>query len=334
MKALRLLSIYERLCQGSVIQKKNEGERFLVHTKTIQRDIEDLRMFLVEEYPDEKEAGIIYDRQKGGYRLKRDQHTWLTNEEVLLMAKILLESRACPRTEINQLLSKLILQCEPKEQKRIKKYINNEHFHYIDLQHGTQLKNRLWDINSAVYEHRTVTLEYQRPQNKEVVRRVVEPYGIMFSEYYFYLIAYIKDSNFAFPAVYRLDRIVNYQINDECFTIPDRERFEEGEFRKRVQFMRSGPIIRIRFRFWGQSLEAVLDRLSTARVLEQEGKTAVVEVEVFGTGIKMWLLSQAQFLEVISPDWFRAEMQQTIRDMLSIYEDSGVMKSREGDLIE
>jgi len=98
--------------------------------------------------------------------------------------------------------------------------------------------------------------------------------------------------------------------------------------------MRSGPIIRIRFRFWGQSLEAVLDRLSTARVLEQEGKTAVVEVEVFGTGIKMWLLSQAQFLEVISPDWFRAEMQQTIRDMLSIYEDSGVMKSREGDLIE
>lgn len=50
----------------------------------------------------------------------------------------------------NLLGSKLILQCEPNEQKKIKKYISNEHFHYLELQHGIQLKNRLWNLNSAV----------------------------------------------------------------------------------------------------------------------------------------------------------------------------------------
>ena len=70
---------------------------------------------------------------------------------------------------------------------------------------------------------------------------------IMFSEYYFFLTAFIDDKdearnafdviNDSFPTIYRIDRIKKLSVLDERFRIPYSSRFEEGEFRKRVQFI-------------------------------------------------------------------------------------------------
>ena len=38
----------------------------------------------------------------------------------------------------------------------------------------------------------------------------------------------------------KIDRIRSFQVLDEHFYVPYRDRFEEGEFRKRVQFMYGG----------------------------------------------------------------------------------------------
>lgn len=106
-------------------------------------------------------------------------------------------------------------------------------------------------------------------------------------------------------------------ITNLHFRIPDANRFEEGEFRKKVQFMRAGKLVRVIFRFWGPLLD-------TVHVLGWEGDKAVVEAEVFGDGIKMWLLSQAEFLEVIKPDDFREEMKDTLSRMLNNYGEIGM----------
>ena len=131
----------------------------------------------------------------------------------------------------------------------------------------------------------------------------------MFSEYYFYLAAFLDDkSGFEnpddlFPTIYRIDRIKSYQILDEHFKLPYKDRFQEGEFRKRVQFMYGGKLETIRFRYTGPSLEAVLDRLPTAKVVTQDESGWVIEAEVFGKGIEMWLRSQGEYVQLISkPD--------------------------------
>ena len=38
-------------------------------------------------------------------------------------------------------------------------------------------------------------------------------------------------------------------------------RFQDGEFRKRIQFMQTGMLVKIKFYYNGPSLEAVLDRV-------------------------------------------------------------------------
>ena len=59
---------------------------------------------------------------------------------------------------------------------------------------------------------------------------------------------------------------------EETFEIPYRDRFKEGEFRKRIQFMYGGRLRSIRFIYKGSSVEAVLDRLQQHRLSQRDQK--------------------------------------------------------------
>lgn len=80
-----------------------------------------------------------------------------------------------------------------------------------------------------------------------------------------------------------------------------------------------GKLQKVRFEFSGPSVQAVLDRLPTAKIIESYGKTYLIEAEVFGDGIKMYLLSQGSWVKVISPLNLVEEMGEEIRKMYDIY---------------
>ena len=132
--------------------------------------------------------------------------------------------------------------------------------------------------------------------------------AIMFSEYYFYMAAFIEDEavrkdfdviNDSFPTIYRIDRIKKLRVLEERFHIPYTDRFEEGEFRKRIQFMLGGKMQKVKFVYSGIDIDAILDRLPTAKILSEEDGKYVVEAEVFGKGIDMWMRSQGDLVEII-----------------------------------
>lgn len=67
----RLLMLYTRLLKGEVVRKSEEAERYMVHERTIQRDLEDIRAFLDAEYREGSGTTLIYDHAEKGYRLKQ-----------------------------------------------------------------------------------------------------------------------------------------------------------------------------------------------------------------------------------------------------------------------
>ena len=75
-------------------------------------------------------------------------------------------------------------------------------------------------------------------------------------------------------AYMNLDWWKNYndEILNEHFLVPYADRFQEGEFRKRIQFMFGGELRTIKFLYKGLSIEAVLDRFPTAEVLNHDDK--------------------------------------------------------------
>ena len=298
----RILSLYSRLQKGDVIRKREEAQRFCVTEKSIQRDIDTLRAFL-----ESKHAGqtVVYDKRLSGYRMDTETGK-LSNSEILAVCKILLESRAFTEAELDPILNKLVACCTPAQNlKAVQELIGNERFHYVPPHHGQKFVDKLWALGEAIRDHRVLEMDYTGPGGTPKHRRV-QPVGILFSEYYFYLAAFIegidKKEHFAnpedrSPTIYRVDRIARFTVTKDRFAIPYRDRFQEGEMRKRIQFMYGGRLERIRFKYTGPSIEAVLDRLPTAEIVEQDGEGWTVEAEVFGKGIEMWLRSQGEYIE-------------------------------------
>ena len=142
----------------------------------------------------------------------------------------------------------------------------------------------------------------------------------MFSEYYFYLIAY-DDSEPEKAKYFRIDRIKHIRENREFFKDDKKYRFNEGNFRKKNQFMFPGEVVRIEFEFTGLSVQAVLDRIPTARVIRKKGRTSVISAEVnYGRGLLMYLLSQGSWIKVLSPQMLIDDMKQEIANMKLLYQ--------------
>ena len=305
MKNQRILDIYLRLLNNKEVNRKKLAQEYEVSERSIHRDISDLRTFLLST---NDLSEIIYDDRTNGYILQNEDNQKLTNSEILAVCKILLDSRAFLKTEMTGIIDKLIKQCVPKESYlKVSKLIENEKFHYIELQHKKEFLESLWEIGEAVQKHLKIEIEYERT-DKTVVKRTILPVGIMFSEYYFYVLAhidgidkekYFKNKDDVFPTIYRIDRIQNFKVSEEHFPIPYKDRFEEGEFRKRVQFMTGGKLRKLKFKYFGNSLEAVLDKIPTAQVIDKIENGYVISAEVFGNGIDKWILSQGKDVELI-----------------------------------
>ena len=306
----RVLQLYAKLSDGYVVNKAEEAARYGVNERSIQRDIDHIRNFLDE---DSERTGIVnsivYDRMAKGYKLETLYKIRLQNSEVLALCKILLDSRAFTKDEMVEMLDKLITCCVPKiNQQRVKDLIRNEEFHYVEPRHKTKFINTMWDLGQAINEARYIEIDYYRTKDKKTVHRKLQPVALMFSEYYFYLTAFIEDEevkkdfdvlNDSFPTIYRIDRIKSLQVLDKRFHIPYSSRFEEGEFRKRVQFMYGGKLQKVKFRYTGTDIDAILDRLPTAQILDDENGAYVVSAEVFGSGIDMWIRSQGDDVQLI-----------------------------------
>ena len=115
-----------------------------------------------------------------------------------------------------------------------------------------------------------------------------------FLSYNFFIeLTLINDS---FPTIYRIKGI---KVCDEHFHIPYSSRFEEGEFRKRIQFMYGGKLKKVRFKYMGNDIDAILDRLSTAVIKADDESGYILEAEVFGKGIDMWIKSQGDLIELL-----------------------------------
>ena len=330
-KNTRTLDMYVRLCEGKALNKTEEALKFGVDERSIQRDIDDIRAFLEErsvtDFNDNR--SITYDRNKKGFVLSGTLGSMMTNSEILAVSKILLESRAFTKIEINNILEKLIAGCVPQENVRlVVDLISNEKFHYVELHHKSFIQDKLWELGSDIRHCNLLQIEYQKQEESAgTVKRIIEPVALLFSEYYFYLNAFIMEENdkgdyvekYPYPAIFRIDRIKNYKKTGDTFKIEYANHFEEGEFRKRIQFMYAGKLMNVQFLYTGTSVEAILDRLPTSRIVSEAKGGYIIEAEVYGQGILMWLLSQGEAVEVLRPESMREEMKSVLKGMLAKY---------------
>ena len=336
-KNTRILNLYTRLCEGKQINKEEEVNRFRVNERSIQRDIDDMRAFLSEcSVSDENDnRKIEYDRKTKCYVMTGIKSSSMTNSELLAVSKILLASRAFTRQEMNEIMDKLVEGCVPQKNKKlVSDLISNEKYHYVELPSNSFIQqDKLWKLGEEIRECNLLEIVYEKQAwTRETITRIVQPVAVLFSDYYFYLNAFIieKEENgkyihkYQYPAIFRIDRIISYHEMKEKLPVVYTDRFEEGEFRKRTQFMYAGSLIKLQFRYTGASKEYILDRLPTARVISEDEKGCIIEAEVYGQGILMWLKMQGERVEILKPEKYRNRMREDLIRMLKCYEEENI----------
>lgn len=293
--SFRLIELHERFSKGEHINKKHITDKYRIDSKTFQRDIDKLRLYYSEKCIGE----IIYNRKRQYYYL--DSHiNKLTKQEIFAICKILIESRAFNKNEFIIILNKVLKLASMEDYREINKAINNEKVNYIELLHGKTLVNEIWQLRQYITDQRVVIIDYQRA-DKVNRKHKIKPVGIVFSEYYFYLLALPMDNMVLFPIVYRVDRIINIKETNQMFTVPYREKFSESEFKLKTSYMYSGELRLVRFEYRG-ILEALMDKFPSAIIEKKIVGGVIVKVEAFSKGLEMWILSQGDNVKILKVD--------------------------------
>lgn len=308
-KSIRILELYNKFQNGEEVDKVYEANNYGVSEKTIERDFNEINAFFEREASEKGVADHIKnDHSRRKHYLRKVREGKLSKSEILAISKILLDSRAFTKERMDQIIEKLVSCCAIKEeQKIIHKLIDNEKFYYTELKNKKEILEMLWEIGQAIQDQKYIEIEYEK-LGQEAKKRKLKPAAIMFSEFYFYMAAFMEDEekknfdvpNDVYPTIYRINRIKELTTLEEKYKIESySDRFKEGEFRKRIQFMFGGKLRRIKLKCNTFSLEAVLDRFPTAKILSEDNGVYTITAEVFGDGVDMWLRGQGKNVEVI-----------------------------------
>lgn len=318
-KKNRILELFYRLIRGEGISVKKAAETYGVSTKSISRDINEIKSFLSENRELMGNIDLKYSPVQKAYYMESDY--CLQSRELLLIIKVLLGTRVLKREELGNIAEKLEHFTTGHDRDMVERMIAKEMYHYQEIKHHCDsITDLLWKLTSCIYEQKEITILYYKMDCSQVERRL-KPAAIIFSEYYFYLIAYPCEDGGADPHYFRMDRITNLIVHHSRFSLDYTKRFDEGELRKKIHFMFPGEARKIKFEFTGPSVQAVLDKIPTAKVIKKENGVYLIEAEVFGSGINMYLLSQGSWVKAVAPESFVEEMRREIGKMQKMYQN-------------
>lgn len=243
-KVERIIKLYSSFLEGKVVKKKEEAERFEVNQRTIQRDIDDIRMCFANDMNINWQ--IVYERNKHGYVLVRDSEERLNSQEIFMLCEVFLQSKLLVKEEMFSVVDKLVQTCVPREEKKkVISLLAKEKMQYEGLEQEAITQQLIKDLSDAIYTQRVVRIQYPITAGEEPVWQIVQPMGVVFSENHLYLTAYVhmkdeearhvKTKQDKQSVIYRLDRITDYSVLQEHFHVPYKNQYGETDFHRLIQ---------------------------------------------------------------------------------------------------
>lgn len=298
---------------------KNLADEYGVSRKSISRDIGEIKNFLCENRDVVGNTELKYAGNSKSYYLEFDN--FLLSKELIAIIKVMIGCRAFSKMEILDIITKLKNFTSFNDRNVLEKIIMKEIYHYNEVNHDCRsVIDNLWQLIRCIHEKIEISVSYYK-MSRDMVERRLMPVAVMFSDFYFYLIAYRCDGDDWKPLYYRVDRIVNVVEHRKHFEVSNEHDFDEGELRNKIQFMFPGEYRKIKFEYTGMSVQAILDKIPTARVVNKTVNTTIIEAETYGTGVNMFLLSQGSKVKAISPPEFVDEMEKEVEKMYDMYKN-------------
>lgn len=104
-KQERLLEIFFRCLRGESLSVQKLADEYGLSTKSISRNINDLKSFLADHRELVGNTELVYSSQERSYHLYMDE--FLTNKELFLLIEVMIGARAFSKEELLTLTNKL-----------------------------------------------------------------------------------------------------------------------------------------------------------------------------------------------------------------------------------
>jgi len=119
------------------------------------------------------------------------------------------------------------------DREKLDHLIRKEVYHYHEVKSDCKsVIDNLWKLIQAIENKQILTITYYK-MSRDAVKRRIKPVSIMFSEYYFYLIAYMANDEEYKSKYFRIDRIETIIENRDLFTLEKKYDFDEGDLREK-----------------------------------------------------------------------------------------------------
>ena len=192
-KQERMLEIFFRGLRGEDISIQKLAVQYGVSTKSISRTINDIKAFLADHRELVGNTELQYSHRDKCYRLRMDE--FLTNQELFALIEVVIGARAFSKEELLLLTSKLKAFTTTDDRAKLNELIRKELYHYTAVKHDCEsVQDMLWQLVRCITEKREITVEYFRSDRAHTVHRL-RPASVMFTDFYFYLIAFGTDGD-------------------------------------------------------------------------------------------------------------------------------------------
>ena len=228
-KQERLLEIFFRALRGEGLSVQKLADEYEVSTKSIGRDLSDLKAFLAEHRELVGNTELKYSNQEKLYHLYMDE--FLTNAELFALIEVMIGARAFSKEELLTLTNKLKGFTTTTDRPMLNDLIRKELYHYTEIRHDCEsVQQMLWKLANCITEKREITIEYYRADRAWKTHRI-RPASVMFTDNFFYLIAFNTEGAPDKPLYFRIDRIKYITEHRKKFTTEATPEFDEGLLR-------------------------------------------------------------------------------------------------------
>jgi len=283
-----------------------------VSRQTISNYLETLRKI---GYP------IVYNHESNGFELYRqdfvDLENNFTQDELLLLILALDSIKKFSRKDINDLKNKLLNFLPESSRENFRKVTRERNTYRTEGERSEFIS--LANIHEAIIKEQIICINYKSANSDKFKEEAVFPYAVVWQRDKCYLIA--EGNNYDWPINYRLDRMKNVKIREKKGEIP--ETFNLEKYMARTWKMFSGPPVEVVLKFPKDIKTLVEDNFHPdySEIVKEDEDNFILTATIRGLkGLKIWVLSLGEKIEVIKPEDFRKDILQTVHNMERKYQ--------------
>lgn len=313
----RMIYIDQQIREKRYPNCKSVATDFEVTTKTIQRDIEYMRIQL--------KAPIVFDKKRNGFYYINENFflpaVHINEKEIFALTiaeKVLNQYKNAPYfTELQNIFNRIIKYFPYSSTKKtIGDIFAFEQRPTIPIE-----ENYLETIQNAILNSLQIHLKYHSLHKNEITERVVDPYNLMNHHGNWYFVAFChKNNDFR---TFSVGRILSLQTAQTSFE--KQKDFNVQEYRKEgFDLERSSQTYQVQLKFSPYQARWIREREwhPTQKIQEIEDGSVILFLTVQGLNdLKRWVLYHGGEVEVLEPQIFRQQIQNEIKKMMRIYDE-------------